>query len=93
MQGSCLKSGGGSVCPVSLLPLPRSPFSPPGVPPVSLVHHSVTPCVQVFVGMGQEVAEGDSLVVVEAMKMEHTVGSQCCACKQASMHVCILSKC
>lgn len=33
--------------------------------------------VKVFVEVGAEVAEGDPLVVVEAMKMEHTVRAPC----------------
>jgi hypothetical protein len=33
--------------------------------------------VQVFVGLGAEVAEGDPLVVVESMKMENTVRAPC----------------
>ena len=33
--------------------------------------------IKVFVGKGDEVAEGDRLCVVEAMKMEHTLKAPC----------------
>ena len=41
---------------------------------------------QVFVEMGQRVAEGEALVAVEAMKMEHT-GEGRCACVR--VNVCV----
>ena len=42
-----------------------------------LVPEEYSPCSQVLVKEGDCVEEGDSLVVLEAMKMEHTVRAPC----------------
>lgn len=59
----------GAACPGALDP----------VPTVCLPACTAAVCarVQVFVSQGDEVEEGEALVVVEAMKMEHTVRAPC----------------
>ena len=42
-----------------------------------VVKHTTCLRVQVFVADGETVAAGDPLVVIEAMKMEHTVRAPC----------------
>ncbi len=45
--------------------------SPAG--PVSAGHRSRAPSPRSWCGLGDPVADGDALVVLEAMKMEHTL--------------------